>query len=777
MRTRTQITAQKQGVQDPKNKNQVKSSDKVHKNKILIKNEQSEDSSHEEAIQIKTQNKRGLKEEKKNQEKLSKLSKTIVRDSSSAKIAQQDLKSGSKSKSKEKVKNANKKGLNIQEDIKFQQGKDGLKKSIDKINNLEEVKVQKSSFKKLTLDSKIQKDSKKDQKKGLIQSKLTIGDILIGKRDSSEKQVIDKIPSKQKAETLKQAKRVMNKEDIKKKLELEASREQLKKGKRGKKICPKCEDYVPIHSQICKSCKHEFHMNHKPKTPKPLPAENFKGELLYSYSGFIKDNKSVEVILNKNRYYGHINPKLIQQSQQQKIALDENHIASRQASAQKQKLQFYDDQQSEFEDEQIDEGREGVQDSPFKAQQKLNQLQEDMRTQIRNQDYLKQSQPKKQLLILKEYQEQKIMYYKMGRKVQVISDLDRQNKHFNNYLCSLLVVEDGLIKLYKLPLKLQFQNPQENLQIELKEVMQFPKSLENNEWSQEKIEFCKAKLMNFGKFDKIAATDYLSNLYVFDLNGDISHIFMNTHSKIITDVQWMFQFDENQKSHRLEQVEPQPYLITCSMDGCLKIWDLNDQFVPIYEYFSSKKWVYQIMWDPTINAIFFNSEGKYFPQKILCIHQNQIMQKKFNFFSENILTSWSKINDDFTYSTGINGIIYQISKKDICRLLVKQKEKLKNISVKKILGISCSYKDQISTFKVSTIIDKEDPAEAYLFSENESAIVQFDIVKSKIPIDHNELDDEEIQLNQLKERQQNYTEVETIALVTRNSNMIFLINQ
>ena len=33
----------------------------------------------------------------------------------------------------------------------------------------------------------------------------------------------------------------------------------------------------------------------------------------------------------------------------------------------------------------------------------------------------------------------------------MFEELSAQNKHFHNYLCSFLTVEDGFIKLYNLP--------------------------------------------------------------------------------------------------------------------------------------------------------------------------------------------------------------------------------------------------------------------------------------------------------------------------------------
>lgn len=50
------------------------------------------------------------------------------------------------------------------------------------------------------------------------------------------------------------------------------------------------------------------------------------------------------------------------------------------------------------------------------------------------------------------------------------------------------------------------------------------------------------------------------------------------------------------------------------MDGSVKIWDKTELK---YEHFSSKKWVYSLHFEPSINALFINMEGKNFPQKIL----------------------------------------------------------------------------------------------------------------------------------------------------------------
>ena len=79
------------------------------------------------------------------------------------------------------------------------------------------------------------------------------------------------------------------------------------------------------------------------------------------------------------------------------------------------------------------------------------------------------------------------------------------------------------------------------------------------------------------------------------------------------------------------------YLASCSFDGYLKIWDGEDNFRPVFEFFSSKKWVYSLTFEPSTLCLFCNAEGKHFPQKILYIQPNKIVPRKYNFFTENIL--------------------------------------------------------------------------------------------------------------------------------------------
>ena len=125
-------------------------------------------------------------------------------------------------------------------------------------------------------------------------------------------------------------------------------------------------------------------------------------------------------------------------------------------------------------------------------------------------------------------------------------------------------------------------------------------------------------------------------------------------------------------------------MATCSFDGYLKIWNLEDNFKPIYELFSSKKWLFRMSFDLTTLCLYCNGEGKHFPQKILYLQHNRIVARKYNFFSENVLQTAPGM--DHIYSCGINGFVYRLSKQDICRHLVKQKEKLKNKQVTTLFG-------------------------------------------------------------------------------------------
>ena len=85
----------------------------------------------------------------------------------------------------------------------------------------------------------------------------------------------------------------------------------------------------------------------------------------------------------------------------------------------------------------------------------------------------------------------------------------------------------------------------------------------------------------------------------------------NAHIKTITDLKWI-----SLKNHASGQFDK--FISSCSFDGFIKIWDYSsNNLVPIYEHFTSKKWVHGLYYDQSISALFVNQEGKNCPQKIL----------------------------------------------------------------------------------------------------------------------------------------------------------------
>ena len=115
------------------------------------------------------------------------------------------------------------------------------------------------------------------------------------------------------------------------------------------------------------------------------------------------------------------------------------------------------------------------------------------------------------------------------------------------------------------------------------------------------------------------------------------------------------------------------------------------------EHFNSKKWLHSLHFDPSISALFVNQEGKNCPQKIIYFpnrlsgrlpeHPYQkTITRQYKLFSETVLHTGSvHINADYLFCAGVNGIVYKLPKKDIARLLHKQKEKLKGNISKRVL--------------------------------------------------------------------------------------------
>jgi hypothetical protein len=85
----------------------------------------------------------------------------------------------------------------------------------------------------------------------------------------------------------------------------------------------------------------------------------------------------------------------------------------------------------------------------------------------------------------------------------------------------------------------------------------------------------------------LAVTDFLSNVFLFK-DGRLFKTYLNAHAKLITDLCWFFNYDHGGS-------EPVPYFATSSMDGALKLWSLTDQFVPVFDHFTSKVGNYYVL--------------------------------------------------------------------------------------------------------------------------------------------------------------------------------------
>lgn len=122
------------------------------------------------------------------------------------------------------------------------------------------------------------------------------------------------------------------------------------------------------------------------------------------------------------------------------------------------------------------------------------------------------------------------------------------------------------------------------------------------------------------------------------------------------------------------------------------------------------------MYDPSTLVLTLNTEGKHFPQKLFYFQQQNgggIISRKYNFYTENVIATTSSMYSDYVYTSNIRGQIARISKQDICRHLIKSKEKLKNKQVQLVYGPEDKSSEIIS--------------EAYLYAEKEAAITNLSI--------------------------------------------------
>ncbi len=117
----------------------------------------------------------------------------------------------------------------------------------------------------------------------------------------------------------------------------------------------------------------------------------------------------------------------------------------------------------------------------------------------------------------------------------------------------------------------------------------------------EKIKFNLIRWMPFGEFNYIAVTDFLSNIFVYK-DGKLFKAYLNAHAKLITDICWIFAFDNSSE-------QPYPYFFSSAMDGSLRLWSLTDTFVPVYDYFTSKV---TLIFTINIEMDISNSVGTYY---------------------------------------------------------------------------------------------------------------------------------------------------------------------
>jgi len=111
-------------------------------------------------------------------------------------------------------------------------------------------------------------------------------------------------------------------------------------------------------------------------------------------------------------------------------------------------------------------------------------------------------------------------------------------------------------------------------------------------------------------------------------------------------------------------------MILCSgSKDCFKFWDLSKSTqYPIYTFDTSKKWVYDSVYDPSILSIMINIEGKFFSHNFFSLSKDKIIEKKFNLFDENTTSTASHPNNQNIYIASINGSVYSLAKTSITSL-------------------------------------------------------------------------------------------------------------
>ena len=100
--------------------------------------------------------------------------------------------------------------------------------------------------------------------------------------------------------------------------------------------------------------------------------------------------------------------------------------------------------------------------------------------------------------------------------------------------------------------------------------------------------------------NQIAIADSKYNIYIIDIEeGEIILKYHHTHTMEITKILWINY--ENSKDS---------FIVTSSHDGNIKFWDLKNPFAPSFVHSIGQRWIYDIEWDPLLNVLHYNSEGK-----------------------------------------------------------------------------------------------------------------------------------------------------------------------
>ena len=172
----------------------------------------------------------------------------------------------------------------------------------------------------------------------------------------------------------------------------------------------------------------------------------------------------------------------------------------------------------------------------------------------------------------------------------------------------LTVIEDGRLKAYSLGIKEAYEGKPDSVVME-----------PTFESAKHRNQYCLVRILPAAEKNMIVCSDFNCNIHVFKLTAETvdpfakpSLVIFNSHAKLITDMLFLtIPIPSSDSPNHVESY--QHYLASCSLDGYLKIWNFEDNFKPIYELFSSKKWLFGMSFDMTTLILYCNGEGKHFP--------------------------------------------------------------------------------------------------------------------------------------------------------------------